>query len=127
MAITPDIRRMLVRFLLFAPVGPAIGYALLGISLMLAYAAITLFFPFLAYTRECAPTGILGRTTIFFEFGWHFSIAYLVLLAFLVAHFTVQRPLGDAMVLLLASWFIGALLLHTFLFLLGFCPWLDSP
>jgi len=127
MAITPDIRKMLVRFVLIAPVGPAIGYALLGISLMLAYAAITLFFPFLAYTRECAPIGILGRTTIFFEFGWHFSVAYLVLLAFLVAYFTVQRPFGDAIILLSASWFVGALILHAALFLLGFCPWLDSP
>src|SRR3989344_5562807 len=102
---------------------PSVGLLLALAAWPLIYPVLYFFFPFLGYGEiRSAIFGTRGTPTIFAGqyYGWHFSIAYLALLAALAVWSTRKLSLSKALLSFVFFFGIGAMLVHGVMFAFGY-------
>jgi hypothetical protein len=125
--VSADTSRLALRFLALAPIPPAIGLGVVYVAWWLFYLSVPIFFPFLAYEYSCSNIGVRGGETVFHDYGWHWSGAYLAAIAAATAALTFRKPFVMSLAVLPLVTIVLGTLVHVILNALGFCYWLDTP
>lgn len=96
----------------------------------LVYPTIYIFYPFLGYGEtNTDQASIKGDPTIFAveNYGWHFSIGYLLLLTIFSVYITRRLSLPGTLAFFVLFYWLGAIILHGFMSTTGYHYYVESP